>query len=95
VNGFSITLAEAEAVSSAMQRASNQVSEQLSELERSAASKLSTWTGTAQHAYAQCKTEWDSAANQMQLVLARASRTLAEIAQNYQAVDQSNAGGWL
>lgn len=57
-------------------------------------SSLSTWTGTAQQAYYECKAKWDAAIADMATVIQSLGQVVDVANQNFQGAETTNASMW-
>jgi WXG100 family type VII secretion target len=55
---------------------------------------IQTWTGQAQEAYLQCKTEWDQAAANLATVLNSIGQAVGTAHDNYRAAENTAKGNW-
>jgi WXG100 family type VII secretion target len=93
--GFVVRPEDMDALVQLLAKASENIDQRLSQLERSSAGHLAQWSGHAQSAYAEQKANWDRAALQMNELLVQASSTLGSVTRNYVEVEQSNLKKWM
>ena len=77
-----------------MMGATKAIENVVNNLEECCATTLGTWVGEAQTVYRSAMTEWDTAVREMQDLLIRASQTLGDVQQTYQAAELMNADQW-
>lgn len=63
-------------------------------LESDLKSNLDQWSGPAKDSYNPIKAQWDTAVSNMSDILAKAYKHLADIGDNYQAVERQNVSIW-
>ncbi|MGK5550483.1 WXG100 family type VII secretion target [Actinomadura kijaniata] len=68
--------------------------DELSDLEGKLKTKLNQWEGGAQEAYWRFQKEWDTAAKDMQNVVAQLGVAIRDAHDNYQAAERANTGIW-
>ena len=66
----------------------------LEQLDGDLAPMLQTWSGSAQQAYAQCKRQWDAAANGLAEVLERIAVAVGEAHSTYVAAERAAQSAW-
>lgn len=66
----------------------------LEQLEADLQPMVSSWTGTAQASYAQCKRNWDQAAEQLALLLNNIGSAVGTANENYQAAERAAKANW-
>lgn len=57
-------------------------------------SSLSTWTGSAQAAYYECKAKWDAAIADMAAVIQSMGSVVNTANENFQGVENANRSMW-
>lgn len=77
-----------------MRRAVDEIDAHLQELERCIEQNLGTWSGEAAEAYRQAQREWDTAAGEMQQVLADAHRFVVTAHGNHASAVRTNSRIW-
>ncbi len=70
------------------------IDERLNRLESELAPLRSDWTGSAQQSYQVAKTKWDTAMNDMKLLLQDTSATVHQSNADYRAADQRGAASF-
>jgi len=66
----------------------------LEDLEKNLAPMVSTWTGTAQAAYHEQKTKWDTAAANLSQVLNQIGQAVGHAHENYTAAEAAARNNW-
>jgi ESAT-6 family protein len=84
----------ADATLDTMQTINGRVRQGLDDMQRRVESTLQDWTGDAQTAYWQAKTEWNRQADQMPGQLETGRQTLLNISDNYGTTEQRAAQIW-
>jgi WXG100 family type VII secretion target len=67
---------------------------QLSDLESSLQKNLSTWTGDAQQAYWNYKSQWDQAASNCAVILQNLQGVIGDAHTNYTGAERANTALW-
>ncbi|GAA1559567.1 hypothetical protein GCM10009678_48170 [Actinomadura kijaniata] len=75
-------------------QAARALMDELSDLEGKLKTKLNQWEGGAQEAYWRFQKEWDTAAKDMQNVVAQLGVAIRDAHDNYQAAERANTGIW-
>lgn len=88
---ITVTFAEIQATEEKVQSTVSSVNTQLSDLKAFLAPMVSTWTGAASESYQALQNQWDSAANDLNLVLAAIGRAVGEANAGFQSTESSNA----
>src|SRR5215471_11674002 len=78
----------------ATQQTYGRLTSTLEELEQRLNPMIQTWTGQAQEAYLQCKTEWDQAAANLATVLNSIGQAVGTAHDNYRAAENTAKGNW-
>lgn len=73
---------------------SSRISAQLEDLKRFLAPMVVTWQGQAAEDYQAQQRRWDTAAADLNAVLARIGTALGTANESYQQVEQANAARW-
>jgi len=71
-----------------------QVVSSVDSLDSQLRASLSTWTGTAQQAYYECKAKWDAAIADMATVIQSLGQVVDVANQNFQGAETTNASMW-
>ena len=66
----------------------------LEQLESDLNPMISTWTGSAQESYMQCKKQWDEAAANLASVLNSIGRAVGDAHENYRAAENAAQQNW-
>ncbi|WP_083999154.1 WXG100 family type VII secretion target [Actinomadura kijaniata] len=75
-------------------QAARALMDELSDLEGKLKTKLNQWEGGAQEAYWRFQKDWDTAAKDMQTVVAQLGVAIRDAHDNYQAAERANTGIW-
>lgn len=86
-----VTFAELQATQEKTQSTVTAVNGQLDDLKNYLRPLVSTWTGAAAEAYNAKQQQWDSAATDLNSVLAAIGKALGAANEGYQATESSNA----
>lgn len=91
---FSVSMPQVTSVIEQMRSANQKIQATTDELEAQAMNNLQLWTGAARDNYTVCKAAWDSAINDMNLVLNNSSTSLQQINDNHAATENANHNLW-
>ena len=75
--------------------AGSAIDQQLAELKRYLQPVVATWTGAAAETYQAKQAQWDTAATDLNAVLASVSNALSEVADSYRSTEASNRNRWV
>jgi WXG100 family type VII secretion target len=89
-----VTFGEIQGAQGHVTQTAQQMNAQLEDLQRMLAPLVSTWTGEAATDYAAKKKQWDTAAADLNQVLAKIGTALGTANEGYQNVERANASRW-
>lgn len=94
MSDYTFNFAQGQATAEDLNRVTNNLNEDLANLESSVAKTIANWKSDAQEQYQQHKAKWDAAAVQMNEALVAAEQALGNIADNYQQTEQNAIKMW-
>lgn len=71
------------------------IDQQLADLKRYLQPVVTTWTGGAAETYQAKQAEWNTAAADLNSVLASVGNALAEVAESYRSTESGNRNRWI
>lgn len=93
-SSIKVTFAEISGAQQHVAQTAQQMNAQLEDLQRMLGPLVATWTGEAATDYAAKKKQWDTAAADLNQVLAQIGTALGHANDGYQQVERANAGRW-
>jgi early secretory antigenic target protein ESAT-6 len=71
-----------------------QLTATLDQLESDLQPMVSSWSGSAQESYLQCKKQWEEAAAALSIVLSQIGQAVGTANENYQAAERAAKNNW-
>jgi 6 kDa early secretory antigenic target len=93
-DGIKVTFGGLEAAAGNIGSQAQKVQGSLDDLKARLAPLVSSWTGTASEAYNTHQRKWDTAAADLQQVLAAIGTAVQRAAEDYRDGERNNAGRW-
>ncbi|PBC69553.1 WXG100 family type VII secretion target [Streptomyces sp. TLI_235] len=88
---YSMKFGEVETVVADLRKATNDIRQQLSQLEGNVKQLVAHWSGDAVQNYEIKQKDWNDACARLEAALANSGRTLENVFHNTQSVERSNA----